>query len=102
MTTISYIKDVIDDYKGVMSMMNEIIDESGYKTSYFVKYLNISRSSFYSKKKNNNFSVDEIEKIVALLKNEDEDEIQTVKELDEMKKTYNTISEEELERLLQI
>jgi predicted transcriptional regulator len=102
MTTIGYIQDVIYDYKGVKSMMSKVIDNSGYKTSYLIKQLNMSRSAFYNKKRNNSFSLEEIEKIVSLMKYDEDDDAQTIKELDEIKKQYGTISEDELVKLLNL
>jgi predicted transcriptional regulator len=99
---IGYIKDVLDDYKTVTSMMDDVIEESGYEISYLAKYLNISRSAFYTKRKKKTFTFEEMEKIVSLLNSEEEedDDIQLIKELDEMKKTNRILSKDEFDKML--
>jgi hypothetical protein len=108
MTTIEYITDVIEgmrsvkkDYKGVRSMTNELIDSSEYSLSFFAKQLKLFFPVFYIKKKTNTFSFDEIQKIVAVLKQENEEKSQLIRELDEMKRTQRTLSAEEFKQMLQ-
>jgi hypothetical protein len=60
MTTIEYIKDVLEGYEGVRSvtddckgsrsMISELIDKSEYKLSFFAKQLKISLPVFYKEK----------------------------------------------------
>jgi hypothetical protein len=44
-----------------------MIKNSGYKPSFIADSLKLSRSVFYAKRKNNNFTVEEVGKIVELL-----------------------------------
>jgi hypothetical protein len=57
---------------------------------------------FYIKKKTDTFTFDEIQKIVAVLKRENDENTQLIRELDEMKKTQKTLSTEEFKKMLQL
>jgi hypothetical protein len=70
----------------------------------FIKYLNISRSAFYVKRKKNTFTFEEIEKIISLLDSEDqeeeEDETLLIEELMEMKRIGKRLTSDDLDRML--
>jgi hypothetical protein len=60
-------QDIVQDYKKIVSNMDVMIKKSGYKPSFIADSLKLSRSAFYAKRKTNNFTVEEVGKIVELL-----------------------------------
>jgi hypothetical protein len=97
MATIEYIKGVHEGYEGICGL----IDKSEYKLSFFAKQLKMFLPVFYIKKKTDTFTFDEIQKIVAILKQEKDEDAQLVRELDEMKRTQRMLTAEEFKKRLQ-
>jgi predicted transcriptional regulator len=80
-------QDIVQDYKKIVSNMDLMIKNSGYKSSFIADSLKLSQSAFYAKRKNNNFIVEEVGKTVELLSVFEEQ--QTVAMLTKMLETEN-------------
>lgn len=66
--------EIVSNYKNLVAHIGSLIDVAGYRNDYIAKKIGISPVSFATKKKRNNFSVDEVEKIIQLIENEDVDD----------------------------
>lgn len=53
-------------YESILSQLGTFIENGPYKLDYILEKLQISRTTFYNKRKSNNFSLDEV-KILAKL-----------------------------------
>jgi len=58
--------DIVLKYESFLNKLSVFIEKGPYKLDYFLEKLQISRSTFYKKRKSNNFSLDEV-KILAKL-----------------------------------
>ena len=59
------IKTIVE-FKKLQEQIPEIIAQSPYKTTHFVKKLNVPQSTFYRKAKSGKFTADEMLKIYEL------------------------------------
>ncbi len=59
---------VIEDYKIIQSNVDLLIKESGYRMSFIYEKLGMDKTSFYLKRKHANFSVDEIERLLVIIR----------------------------------
>lgn len=59
------------NYKNVLENIPELLNNSPYKMNYIVNKTGISSPTFYRKLKNLSFTVDEVLKIVKILKPEE-------------------------------
>ena len=59
-------KSVLKGYKNLQERIGEIISESGLKIGFIVEKSGLSPSTFYRKKKNLTFTVNEMTKIVEI------------------------------------
>ena len=70
------LSSIVEDYKSLQNNIDKIIEQSGYRIEYISKKMGIDKKSFYLKRKNANFTVDEIERLLNVIHAEDlEDEI---------------------------
>jgi len=58
---------VVSDYKNLLGELPNLISQTDYKASYFIKLLNLKRPTYYRKLKNNSFTVDEVEVLTKAL-----------------------------------
>ncbi len=63
--------DIVSNYKNLVLNINTLIDVSGYRNDFIAKKLGITPSTFSVKKSRGSFSVDEMEKIMQVIDNED-------------------------------
>lgn len=56
--------NIVLKYESVLNKLSEFIEEGPYKLEYIIEKLQISRATFYNKRKSNNFNVEEV-KILA-------------------------------------
>jgi predicted transcriptional regulator len=68
-----YVKEVVGDYSEIMSQINDILAQTGYKGKFIAKKLGIPESSFYQKKRKKSFSLKEMTQIVELMDDDDDD-----------------------------
>ena len=58
--------NIVLKYELVLNQLSDFIENGPYKLDYILEKLNISRSTFYNKRKSNNFSLSEV-KVLAKL-----------------------------------
>lgn len=58
--------NIVLKYESILSQLGTFIENGPYKLDYILEKLQISRTTFYNKRKSNNFSLDEV-KILAKL-----------------------------------
>ncbi len=61
----------VQAYKKIVSQIPEMIKESYYKTEFFIQQLGVTAPTYYRKLKACDFTADEVEKIILLLKPEE-------------------------------
>lgn len=86
--------DIVSNYKNLVMNINTLIDVSGYRNDYIAKKLGIPASSFSVKKNRGSFSVDDIEKIMQVIDNEDVEDYLMLQEMRALK-DEETISYED-------
>ena len=86
--------DIVSNYKNLVMNINTLIDVSGYRNDYIAKKLGIPPSSFSVKKNRGSFSVDDIEKIMQVIDNEDVEDFLMLQEMRALK-DEETISYED-------
>lgn len=62
---------IVTTYKRLLANIASIIDVSGYRNDYIAKKLGIKPQSFSVKKKKASWTPDELEKLLAVIDNED-------------------------------
>ena len=77
--------EIVRDYKNLVAHLGNLIDVAGYRNDYIAKKIGLSTAGFATKKKRGSFSVDEIEKIIQIIENEDVDDYLMVKIMDTRK-----------------
>jgi hypothetical protein len=102
MTSLSYVFDIVDDYRELTQDMDEMIEKTGYKTSFLASSLNLSHSAFYLKRKNRTFTLDEIEKLLSLIVKEDLGNAKLIKELQDIEESEQVLSQEEFNKALNL
>jgi predicted XRE-type DNA-binding protein len=70
-----HISNVVNDYSKIVSQVDEIIAQTGYKGRFIAKKLGIPESSFYAKKRNKSFTLNEMLRLVDMM-DEDDDAIE--------------------------
>ena len=73
--------DIVSNYKYLVMNINTLIDVSGYRNDYIAKKLGIPASSFSVKKNRGSFSVDDMEKIMQVIDNEDVEDYLMLQEM---------------------
>jgi predicted XRE-type DNA-binding protein len=86
--------DIVSNYKKLVMNINTLIDVSGYRNDYIAKKLGIPASSFSVKKNRGSFSVDDMEKIMQVIDNEDVEDYLMLQEMRALK-DEETISYED-------
>ncbi len=76
-------QEIVQNYKNLRQNIGFLIQKSGYKNVYLAEKLGIPATNFSVKKKRGSWSVDEIEKIVAIIDNEELEDFLMVKLMDE-------------------
>lgn len=92
-------KNIIEDYINLKQNINFLIQKSGFKNVFLAQKLGMSPVTFSMKKKRNNWTEDELEKILDLIENEELEGYYLAK-LIEQKKDEETISLTELKNEL--
>ena len=63
--------NIVSTYKKLLSNVSEIIDVSGYRNDYKAKKLGMKPQNFSVKKQRASWTPDELEKLFAIIDNED-------------------------------
>jgi hypothetical protein len=93
--------DIVSNYKNLLMNINTIIDVSGYRNDYIAKKLGIPASSFSVKKSRGSFSVDDMEKIMQIIDNEDVEDYLLLQEMTNLSEEDNvSMSFEDAKKVL--
>ena len=93
------ISSVVKDYRLIVNNIDALIKASGYKISWIEEQMGMDRVSFYQKRKNKKFSLDEMEKLLAVI-HADELEDKVLIEMSLEGEKSGTLSREETKNLL--
>ena len=63
--------NIIDRYKTLLNSVPKLIEISGYKNEYVAQKLDMTPTYFSLKKSKGNWTIDEVEKILKTISNED-------------------------------
>ncbi|HRP56204.1 hypothetical protein [Agriterribacter sp.] len=63
--------NIIDKYRILLHAVPRLIEISGYKNEYIAQKLDMTPTHFSAKKSKGNWSIDEVEKILKTISNED-------------------------------
>ena len=74
--------EIVGNYKNLVAHIGRLIEVAGYRNDYIAKKIGLSPAGFATKKKRSSFSVDEVEKIIQLIENEDVDDYLMVQLMD--------------------
>jgi hypothetical protein len=64
-------QDIILSYRTLVQSLGELIRVSGYRSDYIARKIGMKPANFSLKKQRGNWSVDEVEKVMAVIENED-------------------------------
>ena len=68
--------DVVEEYELLQNNIGKIIERSGYRLGYISDKMGMDKTSFYLKRKNANFSTNELKQLLLIIKADDlEDEL---------------------------
>lgn len=90
-------QDIIQGYRTLVQSLGELIKVSGYRSDFIAKKIGMKPANFSLKKQRGNWSVDEVEKVMAVIANE-ETENYLMLELMRAAKAEETVSYSELEK----
>jgi uncharacterized protein YjcR len=90
-------QDIILGYRTLVQSLGELIKVSGYRSDFIAKKIGMKPANFSLKKQRGNWSVDEVEKVMAVIANE-ETENYLMLELMRAAKAEETVSYSELEK----
>lgn len=62
------ITETVKNYRAITNNIDKLIKVSGYKISWIEEQMGMDRVSFYTKRKQNKFSLDEIEKLMSIIR----------------------------------
>ena len=62
------IVETVKNYRVITNNIDKLIKASGYKITWIESQMGMDRVSFYNKRKNNKFSLDEVEKLLNVLR----------------------------------
>ena len=92
--------EIVQNYRELKSRMAALIDRSGYKNAFIAEKIGMTPSLFSVKKQRGNWTEDEIERIVALIEDEELEDFLLGKIMEEIEKSDDTeyISSEEFKK----
>ena len=65
------VREIIFNYRTLFQSMGELIQISGYRSDYLAKKIGMKSANFSQKKQKGNWSIEEIEKLMKVIENED-------------------------------
>jgi hypothetical protein len=60
-------REIVSSYKGLLDNLDNLITQSDFKMTFFLDKLNMKRTTFYNKRKNQGFEPGEVDSILKLL-----------------------------------
>ena len=68
--------EVVEEYELIQNNIGKIIERTGYRLGYISEKMGMDKTSFYLKRKNGNFSVNELKELLMIIRADDlEDEL---------------------------
>ena len=64
-------QEVVLNYQALLKNIPELINKSGYRNDYVAKKLGIKPTTFSVKKQRGNWTLDEVEKLLSVIENEE-------------------------------
>lgn len=65
------VREIIFNYRTLFQSMGELIQISGYRSDYLAKKIGMKAANFSQKKQKGNWSIEEVEKLMKVIENED-------------------------------
>lgn len=76
---------IIQDFKNFKNIFPQILEMSGYKMEFLAQRLSMSATGFSTKKKKNNFSIEQMEQLMDIVWNDYLEEKFLTRAMDEAK-----------------
>jgi proline dehydrogenase len=86
--------EIVEQYRRLINIIPEIIEASGFRNDFIAKKLGMKPQNFSVKKQRGNWSVDEVEKLLNVVDNEDVEEF-IMMEIMKSRENDETISYDE-------
>jgi predicted transcriptional regulator len=86
--------EIISNYKSLASNIGQLIEVSGYRNDFIAKKIGIQPQTFSVKKGRKSFTVDEIEKIIKVIDNEEVEDFMMLEILRSRKDDENLTGDE--------
>lgn len=83
------LNETILNYKNILINLPEAIEVSGYRKDYIAKKLGISPQSFSAKISRKSFSIEDVEKLLKIIENEDVEEFFMLERMKALKNDEN-------------
>ena len=68
------VHDIVFSYRTLVENLGELIQVSGYRSDYIARKIGMKPANFSLKKQRGNWSMDEVEKLMQVIDNEDTEE----------------------------
>jgi predicted transcriptional regulator len=91
--------EIISNYKSLAANISQLIEVSGYRNDFIAKKIGIQPQTFSVKKGRKSFTVDEIEKIINVIDNEEVEDYMML-EIMRTRKNDENISSDEFNALM--
>jgi hypothetical protein len=91
--------NIVSDYKNLLGRLSEIIEISGYRYDFIAKKLGMKSQNFSLKKQRGNWTVDEVEKLMKVVGNDDVEDYLD-EQLHQSRLTDQSISSDEFEKIM--
>ena len=91
--------NIVNSYKNLVDHIPELIDISGYRNDFIAKKLKIKPQYFSVKKQRNSWSVEDVEKLLAVIMNEDVENFLMLEEM-RSRKDDETITFDEYKKVI--
>ncbi len=91
--------NIVSDYKNLLGWLSDIIEVSGYRHDFIAKKLGMKPQNFSLKKQRGNWTVDEVEKLMNVVANNDVEDFLD-EQLHQARLTDQSISSDEFEKAM--
>ncbi|TLV03529.1 hypothetical protein [Dyadobacter luticola] len=89
---------IVANYKELRQNIGMLIKHSGYKNSYIAEKLGIPSPNFSVKKKRGSWTIEEVEKILAIIDNEELEDFYLGKVMEKVEKEKDFVTLDELKK----
>lgn len=86
--------EIVSNYKNLASNIGQLIEVSGYRNDFIAKKIGLQPQTFSVKKGRKSFTVDEIEKIINVIDNEEVEDFMMLEVLRSRKNDENLTNDE--------